>query len=74
MLFEDKFWELQVTGVNENPTLFIIEEMNEHSFTAVNLENEFPTHISYSFVNDTLKAQVFNKELSVDFKFLKSAR
>jgi hypothetical protein len=61
---------LEVSGVNENPTIFRIEEMNEHSFTAVNLENEFPTHITYKIKNDTLIAQVSNKEMSIDFKFV----
>jgi hypothetical protein len=62
---------LEVTGVNDEPTKFVIEKMDDYSFTAVNLKNEFPTHITYSMVNDTLAALVSNKEYAVDFKFLK---
>ncbi len=66
----DNPYVLEVTGVNESPTVFRIEEMNEHNFTAVNLENEFPTHITYEIRNDTLVAQVSNQEMSIDFKFV----
>ena len=64
-------WVLQVTGVNESPTIFEIKESTDYSFTAVNLENEFPTHINYAIVNDSLKAQVYNDEMSIYFTFIK---
>jgi len=64
-------WVLQVSGVNEQPTIFELEEYTDDSFTAVNMSNEFPTHITYSIANDTLKAQVSNEEFSIAFDFVK---
>ncbi|MEO9952249.1 DUF6265 family protein [Nonlabens sp.] len=64
-------WVLEVTGVNEKPTVFNIVDITVNSFTAVNLKNEFPTHINYSYNNDTLKALVSNDSLQIDFKFIK---
>ncbi|AGC76536.1 putative lipoprotein [Nonlabens dokdonensis DSW-6] len=71
ILFEDKHWNLVVTGVNENPTVFKIEEFTEDSFTAVNLQNEFPTHIRYSLENDTLKASVSKDSTAIGFHFIR---
>ncbi|WP_405378475.1 DUF6265 family protein [Nonlabens sp. Asnod3-A02] len=68
---KESSWVLIVTGVNEEPTIFNIEDTTVNSFTAVNLENEFPTHIRYSYKNDTLKALVSNDSLHIDFKFIK---
>ncbi|GAL73922.1 hypothetical protein JCM19275_2769 [Nonlabens ulvanivorans] len=65
----DNRWVLQVTGVNEFPTIFEIKEFTSKSFTAVNLENEFPTHIKYSIINDSLKAQVYSDQMSIDYTF-----
>lgn len=71
LYFKEKNWILEVTGVNESPTLFTIEKFTDSSFTAVNLENEFPTHIQYTIHQDTLKAAVSNKEFEVVFNFMK---
>lgn len=68
---EDDLWILEVTGVNEKPTIFYIKECTHNSFTAVNLQNEFPTHIKYSRNKDTLNAEVYNDDYSIDFNFIK---
>lgn len=69
--FEEKHWNLVVTGVNEIPTVFKIEEFTNSSFTAVNLQNEFPTHIKYFINKDTLNAVVYKDSLHIEFKFIK---
>ncbi|MBF4983978.1 hypothetical protein FNJ87_06400 [Nonlabens mediterrranea] len=67
----DNRWVFQVTSVNESSTIFMIKESTNNSFTAVNLENEFPTHIRYTFINDSLKAVVYNDKKSINFTFKK---
>ncbi|CAM1368736.1 conserved hypothetical protein [Tenacibaculum sediminilitoris] len=60
---------LQVTGVNENPTLFAFTQQTDTSFTAENKQNEFPTSIHYWKENSQLKATVANDKFSIDFVF-----
>ncbi|MGJ8683005.1 MAG: hypothetical protein ACSHWW_00175 [Nonlabens sp.] len=67
----DDLWVLEVIGVNESPTIFEIIEFSSTSFTAVNLKNEFPTHIEYSIERDSLKAIVYSKERSINYTFVK---
>ncbi|MDX8553161.1 hypothetical protein MK851_05910 [Tenacibaculum sp. 1B UA] len=62
---------LQVTGVNENPTLFAFTQQTDTSFTAENKLNEFPKTIQYWKENNLLKAKVSNDEFSIDFVFEK---
>ena len=62
---------LQVTGVNEKPTLFKFTQQTDSSFTAENKLNEFPKMITYWKENNFLKAKVANDEFSVDFIFKK---
>ncbi|WP_428740866.1 hypothetical protein [Tenacibaculum sp.] len=63
---------LQVTGVNENPTLFAFTQQTDTSFTAENKQNEFPKTIRYWKENNQLKATVANDEFSIDFVFKKT--
>ena len=60
---------LQVTGVNERPTLFAFTNQTDTSFTAENNQNEFPKTIQYWIENNQLKAKVANDEFSIDFVF-----
>ena len=60
---------LEVTGVNENPTLFKFTNQHNTSFTCENKLNEFPKEINYRIENDSLKASVSNEEFSIDFIF-----
>lgn len=62
---------LQVTGVNEKPTLFKFTQQTDSSFTAENKLNKFPKMITYWKENNFLKAKVANDEFSVDFIFKK---
>ena len=62
---------LQITGVNENPTLFAFTQQTDTSFTAENQLNEFPKTIQYWKENNQLKAKVSNDEFSIDFVFEK---
>lgn len=62
-------WNFEVIGVNESPTNFKIISLNDTSFTASNLENDFPTHITYFKEGELLKAKVFNGEKEIDFEF-----
>ncbi|KAF9660009.1 hypothetical protein HER15_13510 [Tenacibaculum mesophilum] len=62
---------LQVTGVNETPTLFAFTQQTDTSFTAENKLNEFPKTIQYWKGNNLLKAKVSNDKFSIDFVFKK---
>ncbi|WP_124979134.1 DUF6265 family protein [Nonlabens xiamenensis] len=62
---------LEVKGVNETPTVFEIIESSHQEFTAVNLDNEFPTHINYFKSGDTLKASISNTDSRLEFDFIR---
>ena len=68
---ENDEWTLQVTGVNEAPTPFLLSELKPEYFIAENDTNEFPKKIIYKLENDTLKANVSTSEFDVDFEFVK---
>jgi hypothetical protein len=59
----------QVTGVNQQPTLFLITKLTKNSLVSENKENDFPKEISYWLENDTLKAKVGNEDFAIDFEF-----
>jgi hypothetical protein len=61
----------EVTGVNENPTIFKVIELTSNSITCENEDNEFPKIISYWMENKQLKAKVANDDFAVDFAFMK---
>ncbi|MDY0780130.1 DUF6265 family protein [Tenacibaculum sp. IB213877] len=60
---------LQVTGVNEQPTLFKFINQTDSSFTCENKQNEFPKKITYWAEKNQLKAKIANDDFSVDFIF-----
>ena len=64
-------WNLEVTGVNEKPTLFYFTKQNENSFVCENPNNEFPKKIEYHFFDKKLKAKVSAGEMEVAFDFEK---
>ena len=68
---ENDLWTLEVTGVNEDPTPFVLSELKPEYFVAENDTNEFPKKIIYKLQNDTLKANVSTAEFDVDFEFVK---
>lgn len=68
----DSIWNLEVSGVNEQPTFFEITESSEGSFTAENEQNEFPKKIMYSIEDNKLKAVISDDENEVEFLFKRS--
>ena len=60
---------LEVSGVNETPTLFKFTEQTATSFVCENPENEFPKKIKYWLENDQLKASVSNADFKIEFAF-----
>ena len=64
-------WNLEVSAVNENPTLFYFTKQTENNFICENPNNEFPKIIEYSFFNKKLKARVSTEEMKIDFEFKK---
>lgn len=67
----DSIWNLEVRGVNEQPTYFRITKSSEGSFTAENEQNEFPKKIIYSIEDNNLKAVISDDENEVEFLFIK---
>jgi hypothetical protein len=59
----------QVTGVNENPTLFRFTKQTDSSFVCENHRNEFPNKIFYFKSNNKLNAIVSNDEFKIEFVF-----
>lgn len=59
----------QVTGVNQEPTLFEITKLTKDMLVCENKKNEFPKEISYWLEKDNLKAKVANDDFSIDFVF-----
>lgn len=66
---EDTSWILEVSGVNESPTPFVITSFTTHSFVAHNPENEFPKTIKYSYFDDTITATISDEETEIPFIF-----
>lgn len=64
-------WNLEVTGVNEDPTNFLVTQQHETSFVSENEANEFPKKIDYWIDGDTLRARISAGEMAVSFAFLK---
>ncbi len=60
---------LKVTGVSEQPTLFKIIEMSNKLLVCENYVNEFPKTITYSLVEEKLKAKIANDDFAIDFIF-----
>ncbi|AUC16855.1 hypothetical protein BTO06_17640 [Tenacibaculum sp. SZ-18] len=61
----------QVTGVNQEPTLFDITSLTEKSMVCKNEQNDFPKEISYRMEEGKLKAKVANEDFAIDFVFEK---
>lgn len=62
---------LEVEGANSSTVLFKFTSQTDSSFVCENKDNEFPKKIRYLFYNDTLRANVSNDDLSIDFVFVK---
>lgn len=64
---QDTTWILEVSGVNESPTPFVITSFTTHSFIAQNPENEFPKNIHYNYFDDTITATISDEETEILF-------
>lgn len=67
----DNNWVLEVRGVNENMTPFVITSLSDSSFTCENEQNEFPKKIKYSICNNLLEAVISADSIEVLFTFVK---
>ena len=65
-------WNFKVTGVNEQPVYFAINEQTGQSFSCLNPTNEFPKEITYRLNGDTLEATISAGNIIVPFYFVKS--
>jgi hypothetical protein len=64
-------WIFEVSGVNEDPTPFLVTKKAPGSFTCENEKNEFPKYIEYSLVDNMLKARIYGAGQEVLFSFEK---
>jgi len=62
-------WIFEVSGVNEDPTLFLVTRTTRMSFTCENEKNEFPKYIEYFLDRRTLKAKIYGDGQEVLFSF-----
>lgn len=62
-------WNLEVTGVNETPTLFVFTSQSENSFICENEANEFPKKIEYMLKNKMLTATISDGNTEIPFIF-----
>ena len=71
LIKENDTWLFEVSGVNEDATVFKIQEQSNNSFISLNPENEFPETIEYQLVNEQLKAVISGGGPEVVFHFKK---
>jgi len=64
-------WIFEVSGVNQDPTPFLVTKKAPKSFTCENEKNEFPKYIEYSLVDNMLKARIYGAGQEVMFSFEK---
>ncbi|WP_410878051.1 DUF6265 family protein [Myroides sp. DW712] len=65
-------WSLIVKTADDAELVeFKMTELKENSFVCVNETHDFPTHIAYQLNGDKLQAKVSNKDMAIDFEFVK---
>lgn len=68
-------WSLFVRTSDDAVTVqFDVVSLQEQAFVCVNEAHDFPTHIAYQREGKTLKAKVSNKEMEIDFSFVKTEK
>lgn len=65
----NEVWNLEVTGVNEEPTYFAFIEQGESNFTCENPENQFPNQITYRREGEKLLASIAGSGQEITFHF-----
>ncbi|QED37606.1 hypothetical protein FK178_07645 [Antarcticibacterium arcticum] len=68
----DDQWNLEISGVNESPTLFEITSQTSRSFVSENKENEFPKKIQYQMQGEQLHAIISNPGREIKYIFEKT--
>ncbi len=71
LLKRDGKWVFEVSGVNEDPTPFVLIKQSKKSFTCENKKNEFPKFIEYSLIDKKIQARIFGDGQEVLFTFQK---
>jgi hypothetical protein len=67
----NKVWNLEITGVHDEPIFFNFISQTKNSFVCENKENEFPKKIRYSIEKEILTAKISNDTLEIPFIFKK---
>jgi len=68
----DGQWNLTVRTSDHADTVeFKMTELEKGSFICTNETHDFSTHIAYKIEGGTFKAVVFNREMALDFEFVK---
>ena len=62
-------WNLEVSGVNENPTRFLILSHSKSSFECENKNNDFPKNIEYALRDNILLAKISDDNTEIKFSF-----
>jgi len=65
----DSTWVLEVSGPNEQPTIFRFSEYGNSGFISTCPENEFPKNIAYEKDGEKLKAYISDGITEIEFKF-----
>jgi len=65
----NEVWNLEVTGVNEEPTYFAFIEQGKRNFTCQNPENKFPNQITYRREGEKLLASIAGSGQEITFHF-----
>jgi hypothetical protein len=69
---QDTTWTLEISGVNETATPFVLTSYTANSFVAENPNNEFPKTITYRYFDDTITAVISDDETEIPFIFWRS--
>jgi hypothetical protein len=73
LIYEEYNWHLKITSIEHKiSTVFKLNQTDSISFTCINLDNEFPTHIKYSRNGDSLIANIWADSIEVPFEFIKT--
>jgi len=65
----DGIWQLEVIGVNPDPTYFQFTKQTEKGFVCENPDNDFPKAIEYFSDGKKLTAIISNKNSKIHFYF-----
>lgn len=71
LVFEDDSWRVKVMSLGDSiGVVFNIETFTDKEFTAINMENDFPTHIHYKAIKDEIIATIWTGKDSILFEFV----